>query len=66
MGQGAREERTREDGSIVDKSVENLSSIVMLVEAGKKSMLTGDARGDDVLTVWASDIAGKKPLDSTS
>jgi hypothetical protein len=34
----------------VDRSVENLSSIVVLVESGRKSMLlTGDARGDDVL-----------------
>lgn len=34
----------------VDKSVENLSSIVVLVESGGKTMLlTGDARGDDVL-----------------
>jgi beta-lactamase superfamily II metal-dependent hydrolase len=49
----------------VDTSVENLSSIVMLVEAGQKSMLlTGDARGDDVLAGLRAvkKIAGKKPL----
>jgi hypothetical protein len=49
----------------VDKSVANLSSIVMLVEAGKKSMLlTGDARGDDVLAGLRAvgKIKGKKPL----
>lgn len=34
----------------VDESVANLSSIVVLVEAGKKTiLLTGDARGDKVL-----------------
>lgn len=34
----------------VDKSVPNLSSIVVLAEAGKKRMLlTGDARGDKIL-----------------
>lgn len=34
----------------LDESVFNLSSIVVLAEAGKKRMLlTGDARGDDVL-----------------
>jgi hypothetical protein len=49
----------------VDTSIENLSSIVMLVEAGKKSMLlTGDARGDDVLAGLRAvgKITGKKPL----
>jgi hypothetical protein len=36
--------------AFVDESVFNLSSIVVLAEAGKKRMLlTGDARGDDVL-----------------
>lgn len=36
--------------AFVDESVFNLSSIVVLAEAGKKTMLlTGDARGDDVL-----------------
>jgi hypothetical protein len=34
----------------LDRSVFNLSSIVVLAEAGKKRMLlTGDARGDDIL-----------------
>jgi hypothetical protein len=37
--------------AFVDKSPTNLSSIVMLVEAGeKKILLTGDARGDKILT----------------
>lgn len=36
--------------AFVDKSVPNLSSIVVLAEAGGKTMLlTGDARGDDIL-----------------
>ncbi len=49
----------------VDRSIENLSSIVLLVESGKKSMLlTGDARGDDVLEGLraAGKIKGSKPL----
>ena len=34
----------------VDKSVPNLSSIVLLAEAkGKRMLLTGDARGDKIL-----------------
>jgi hypothetical protein len=42
----------------VDKSVPNLSSIVVLVEADKKRMLlTGDARGDKVLE--GLQLAGK-------
>lgn len=37
--------------AFVDESVFNLSSIVVLAEAGKKRMLlTGDARGDDVMS----------------
>ena len=36
--------------AFVDKSVPNLSSIVVLAELGGKSMLlTGDARGDKIL-----------------
>jgi hypothetical protein len=36
--------------SFVDKSVPNLSSIVVMVEAeGKRMLLTGDARGDKIL-----------------
>jgi hypothetical protein len=36
--------------AFVDKSVSNLSSLVMIVEAGKKRiLLTGDARGDRIL-----------------
>jgi hypothetical protein len=37
-------------GTYVDRSVPNLSSIIVLAEAGGKSMLlTGDARGDKIL-----------------
>jgi hypothetical protein len=36
-----------------DKSVPNLSSIVVLVQIGNRSLLlTGDAHGDDVVTAW--------------
>ena len=36
-----------------DKSVPNLSSIVVLVEVGgRKLLLTGDAHGDDVVEAW--------------
>jgi hypothetical protein len=41
--------------AFVDESVFNLSSIVVLAEAGKKRMLlTGDSRGDDVLNAMKS------------
>lgn len=41
--------------AFVDESVFNLSSIVVLAEAGKKRMLlTGDSRGDDVLKALKS------------
>ena len=44
----------------IDNSVFNLSSIIVLVEAGGKTMLlTGDARGDDIMTGLAA--AGKMP-----
>jgi hypothetical protein len=37
----------------LDKSIPNLSSIVVLVEAeGKKLLLTGDAHGDDIVAAW--------------
>jgi hypothetical protein len=37
----------------LDSSVPNLSSIVVLVEiGGKRMLLTGDARGDDIVTAW--------------
>ncbi|MGR9500093.1 hypothetical protein ACU8OJ_25355 (plasmid) [Rhizobium leguminosarum] len=40
------------DGQL-DSSIPNLSSIVMLVEiAGKSLLLTGDARGDDIVSAW--------------
>ena len=36
-----------------DKSIPNLSSIVVLVEIGeRKLLLTGDAHGDDVVKAW--------------
>ncbi len=36
--------------AFIDKSVSNLSSLVMIVEAGKKRiLLTGDARGDRII-----------------
>ena len=48
----------------LDESVFNLSSIVVLAEAGKKTMLlTGDARGDDVLkALKSSGLLKTKPL----
>lgn len=48
----------------LDESVFNLSSIVVLAEARKKRMLlTGDARGDDVLkAVRSSGLLKSKPL----
>ena len=43
-----------------DESVPNLSSISMLVEIGKrKILLTGDARGDDMVSGW--EAAGRDP-----
>ena len=49
----------------VDRSVPNLSSIVVLVEADKRSvLLTGDARGDKILqgmeTVGVLPVGGKR------
>ncbi|HEU4712103.1 MAG TPA: hypothetical protein VFS76_11090 [Pyrinomonadaceae bacterium] len=48
----------------LDESVYNLSSIVVLAEAAKKKMLlTGDARGDDVLKeLKSSGLLKSKPL----
>ena len=49
----------RED---LDTSVPNLSSIVALVEAdGKRILLTGDARGDDIVAGWEA----ARPGDTT-
>jgi beta-lactamase superfamily II metal-dependent hydrolase len=48
----AKQGKTPEEvlAAYVDKSVANLSSVVVLAEAGKKRiLLTGDARGDKVL-----------------
>lgn len=40
-----------------DSSVPNLSSIVMFVESGpSKLLLTGDARGDDIVDAWEKDL----------
>src|SRR5207302_631546 len=52
----------------VDNSVPNLSSIVVLVKAGDKTLLlTGDARGDKILqgmeTVGVLPVGGKRHLD---
>src|SRR5262249_40841077 len=46
----------------LDKSVPNLSSIVVLVEIGKrKLLLTGDAHGNDVVNAWKELGLGNKP-----
>lgn len=45
-----------------DKSIPNLSSIVVLVEvAGKRLLLTGDAHGDDIVTAWTDLGLGALP-----
>lgn len=45
-----------------DKSVPNLSSIVVLVEVGgRKLLLTGDAHGDDIVTAWKELGLGTEP-----
>jgi hypothetical protein len=45
-----------------DKSVPNLSSIVVLVEIeGRKLLLTGDAHGDDVVEAWKGLGLGDQP-----
>jgi hypothetical protein len=47
----------------LDKSVPNLSSIVVLVEVGgRKLLLTGDAHGDDVVTGWKELGLGAGPV----
>jgi hypothetical protein len=46
-----------------DKSVPNLSSIVVLVEVGgHKLLLTGDAHGDDVVSAWKELKLGDGPI----
>ena len=46
-----------------DKSVPNLSSIVVLVEAGgRKLLLTGDAHGDDIVSAWKELELGAGPV----
>lgn len=45
-----------------DKSVPNLSSIVVLVEIdGRKLLLTGDAHGNDIVTAWKELGLGDQP-----
>lgn len=47
----AERRKRAEAAAYLDTSVANLSSVVMLVEQGQKSMLlTGDARGDTILS----------------
>ena len=47
----------------LDKSVPNLSSIVVLVKIGKhKLLLTGDAHGDDVVKAWKALGLGNQPV----
>ena len=47
----------------LDKSVPNLSSIVVLVEVGgRKLLLTGDAHGDDVVEAWKELGLGTEPV----
>jgi hypothetical protein len=54
----------RED---LDTSVPNLSSLVALVEIdGKRILLTGDARGDDIVKGWQAAFGGRNgpvPID---
>ena len=46
----------------LEKSVPNLSSIVVLVEVGgRKLLLTGDAHGDDVVAAWKELGLGNAP-----
>jgi hypothetical protein len=46
-----------------DKSVTNLSSIVVLVEIGeRKLLLTGDAHGDDIVDAWEELELGDGPV----
>lgn len=48
----------------LDESVPNLSSIVALVEiAGKRILLTGDARGDDIVTGWEAVKGSLDPVE---
>ncbi|WP_421998787.1 hypothetical protein [Reyranella sp.] len=45
-----------------DKSVPNLSSIVVLVETdGRRLLLTGDAHGDDIVEAWKELGLGNQP-----
>jgi hypothetical protein len=46
-----------------DRSIPNLSSIVVLVEVGgRKLLLTGNAHGDDVITAWMELGLGTGPV----
>jgi hypothetical protein len=55
---------TAEIAAYLDRSVYNLSSIVVLAEmSGKKMLLTGDARGDDILEgLQAAGLLDEPPL----
>lgn len=47
----------------MDKSIPNLSSIVVLVEVGgKRLLLTGDAHGDDIVKAWKELELGTTPV----
>jgi hypothetical protein len=47
----------------LDRSVANLSSIVVLVESqGRKLLLTGDANGKDIVTAWGELGLGAGPV----
>jgi hypothetical protein len=47
----------------LDRSVPNLSSIVVLVESqGRKLLLTGDANGKDIVTAWGELGLGASPV----
>ena len=47
----------------LDKSVPNLSSIVLLVEVGgRKLLLTGDANGNDIVSGWTELALGDGPV----
>jgi hypothetical protein len=51
-------------GAKTDKSIPNLSSIVVLVEVGgRKLLLTGDAHGDDVVAAWKELGLGSAPVE---
>jgi hypothetical protein len=51
------------EANLMDSSVPNLSSIVVLVEVGgKKLLLTGDANGNDIVKAWGELGLGATPV----